>query len=76
MGFIVGPILAALFITILDIYSIEFRSQLELIEGFVIESQVGKIMTPAVDQTQDGKNEVRAKEAVTDVLNKVHSEIK
>jgi predicted PurR-regulated permease PerM len=53
MGFIVGPILAALFITILDIYSIEFRSQLELIEGFVAESQAGKIMTPAEEQAQE-----------------------
>lgn len=30
MGFIIGPIIAALFLTILDVYSIEFRSQLDL----------------------------------------------
>ena len=30
MGFIVGPIIAALFVSILDVYSIEFKSQLDL----------------------------------------------
>jgi len=30
MGFIIGPIIAALFLTVLDIYSIEFKSQLDL----------------------------------------------
>lgn len=29
LGFIVGPVIAALFISVLDIYSIEFRQQLE-----------------------------------------------
>ena len=33
MGFIVGPIIAALFISILDVYSIEFKSQLDLAQG-------------------------------------------
>lgn len=30
MGFIVGPVIAVLFLTILDIYSVEFKSHLEL----------------------------------------------
>lgn len=30
MGFIIGPIIAALFVTVLDIYSIEFKTQLDL----------------------------------------------
>lgn len=30
MGFIIGPIIAALFLTVLDIYSIEFKPQLDL----------------------------------------------
>ncbi len=33
MGFIVGPIIAALFISILDVYGIEFKSQLDLAQG-------------------------------------------
>jgi predicted PurR-regulated permease PerM len=33
MGFIVGPIVAALFVSILDVYSIEFKSQLDLAQG-------------------------------------------
>jgi predicted PurR-regulated permease PerM len=53
MGFIVGPILAALFITILDIYSIEFRSQLEIIDGFVHEQRLEKIVAPAEKQAQE-----------------------
>ncbi len=52
MGFIVGPIIAAFFITILDIYSIEFRSQLEIIEGAAGGPRVGKMVTLAGDQTQ------------------------
>ena len=30
MGFIVGPVIAAFFVAIIDIYTVEFRSQLEL----------------------------------------------
>jgi predicted PurR-regulated permease PerM len=33
MGFIVGPIIAALFVSILDVYSIEFKSHLDLAQG-------------------------------------------
>ncbi len=61
MGFIAGPLLAALFVTILDIYSIEFRAQLEMIDGFVAESAAGKIMAPAEGQAAEGKNEVPEK---------------
>jgi predicted PurR-regulated permease PerM len=37
MGFIVGPIVAALFVSILDVYSIEFKSQLDLAQGIYIK---------------------------------------
>lgn len=33
MGFVLGPVLAALFLTILDIYAIEFKSHLELAQA-------------------------------------------
>jgi predicted PurR-regulated permease PerM len=58
MGFIVGPILAALFITVLDIYSIEFRSQLELIDGAVAAQHAERIMTPAEQQAQESLKKV------------------
>jgi len=35
MGFIVGPIIAALFVSILDVYSIEFKSHLDLAQGII-----------------------------------------
>jgi len=35
MGFIVGPIIAALFVSILDVYGIEFKSQLDLAQGII-----------------------------------------
>jgi predicted PurR-regulated permease PerM len=37
MGFIVGPIIAALFVSILDVYSIEFKSHLDLAQGIYIK---------------------------------------
>lgn len=40
MGFIVGPVLAALFLTVLDIYAVEFKSHLEI-------AQAGTIRFPA-----------------------------
>ncbi|HPD60771.1 MAG TPA: AI-2E family transporter, partial [Thermodesulfobacteriota bacterium] len=33
MGFIIGPIIAALFVSILDVYGIEFKSHLDLTQG-------------------------------------------
>lgn len=33
MGFILGPVLAALFLTVLDIYAVEFKSHLELAQA-------------------------------------------
>jgi predicted PurR-regulated permease PerM len=38
MGFIVGPIIAALFVSILDVYSIEFKSHLDLAQGIDIKN--------------------------------------
>ena len=37
MGFIVGPIIAALFVSILDVYCIEFKSHLDLAQGINIK---------------------------------------
>jgi predicted PurR-regulated permease PerM len=54
MGFIVGPVIAVLFLTILDIYSVEFKSHLELsreigaIEGL---AKVAPFMGPPAQQT-------------------------
>ena len=39
MGFIVGPIIAALFVSILDVYSIEFKSHLDLAQGIKKNNQ-------------------------------------
>ena len=33
MGFIIGPVIAVFFMTLLDIYSIEFKSTLDLAQG-------------------------------------------
>ena len=33
MGFIIGPVIAVFFLTILDIYSIEFKSTLDISQG-------------------------------------------
>ena len=40
MGFIIGPVIAALFLTMLDIYGEEFKSHLELVQTSVSEKQV------------------------------------
>ncbi|MFQ5864204.1 MAG: AI-2E family transporter [bacterium] len=34
MGFIIGPVIAVLFLTILDIYSVEFKQELDLAQNF------------------------------------------
>jgi len=45
MGFLVGPVIAVLFLTILDIYSIEFKSHLELTRGGRVEG-TGPVIIP------------------------------
>ncbi len=42
MGFIVGPVIAALFLTMLDIYGEEFKSHLELAQTLTSEKQSPK----------------------------------
>lgn len=76
MGFIVGPILAALFVTILDIYSIEFRSQLEMIEGAAAGQQAEKIVVPADEHAPDGKDEESRKDTAVALLENIRSEAK
>jgi predicted PurR-regulated permease PerM len=43
MGFIIGPIIAALFLTILDVYSIEFRSQLDSARNLAAKSEATEV---------------------------------
>ncbi len=39
MGFIIGPIIAALFITVLDIYGSEFKTQLDLAQSITSQTE-------------------------------------
>ncbi|MGH7600168.1 MAG: AI-2E family transporter [bacterium] len=48
MGFIIGPIIAALFLTILDVYSIEFRDQLDSARNVAVATEA-KIVSPPVE---------------------------
>lgn len=43
MGFIIGPIIAALFLTILDVYSIEFRSQLDSARNLAVKTEATEV---------------------------------
>lgn len=43
MGFIVGPIITALFLSILDVYSIEFKPQLDLAHGIGAQADQGQV---------------------------------
>jgi predicted PurR-regulated permease PerM len=51
MGFIVGPIIAALFLTILDIYGIEFKSQLDHAQNLMVGSRA-KVISPPSEYRQ------------------------
>ena len=43
MGFIIGPIIAALFLTILDVYGIEFRSQLDAARNMPVKADAPRV---------------------------------
>ncbi len=43
MGFIIGPIIAALFLTILDVYSIEFRAQLDSSRNLAVKTEATEV---------------------------------
>jgi predicted PurR-regulated permease PerM len=43
MGFIIGPIIAALFLTILDVYGIEFRSQLDSARNLALKTEAAGV---------------------------------
>jgi len=47
MGFIIGPIIAALFVTVLDIYSIEFKTQLDLSHSMNAPAMTTEVEKPA-----------------------------
>jgi predicted PurR-regulated permease PerM len=46
IGFIVGPVIAALFLTILDIYSLEFKSHLDLAGSNALNNSTTRQATP------------------------------
>jgi predicted PurR-regulated permease PerM len=50
MGFIIGPIIAALFLTILDVYGIEFRSQLDLEKN--MQAHMEATVSPAAEMRE------------------------
>ena len=50
MGFLLGPVIAVLFLTILDIYSIEFKSQLDLAQDLAQEDQEEELSEPSEGQ--------------------------
>lgn len=43
MGFIIGPIIAALFLTILDVYSIEFRAHLDSARNIAVKTEATEV---------------------------------
>jgi predicted PurR-regulated permease PerM len=43
MGFIIGPIIAALFLTILDVYAIEFRLQLDSARNLAVKTEATEV---------------------------------
>jgi len=57
MGFIVGPVIAALFLAILDIYSMEFKSQLDLAQSSLLhpKSPEGPALAESPPQTAQRK---------------------
>jgi predicted PurR-regulated permease PerM len=56
MGFIIGPIIAALFLTILDVYSIEFRSQLDWAQNMAAATQAKVVSPPAEASEMPGSH--------------------
>ena len=56
MGFIIGPIIAALFISILDVYSIEFKQQLDVAQSLKTDEDL-KIAVDELTKAEAAKNE-------------------
>jgi len=50
MGFIIGPVIAALFISVLDIYSTEFESQLKLLEKQAAQENPAPITSDQISE--------------------------
>lgn len=57
MGFIIGPIIAALFLSILDVYSIEFKQQLDIAQSLKTEKNL-KIVTDELTTSSAAKSDV------------------
>ncbi len=47
MGFVLGPVLAALFLTILDIYAVEFKTHLELAQAGTASAPIAQDVAPS-----------------------------
>ena len=56
MGFIIGPIIAALFISILDVYSIEFKPQLDVAQSLKTDEDL-KVAADELTKAEAAKNE-------------------
>ncbi|MCI0695392.1 AI-2E family transporter [candidate division KSB1 bacterium] len=56
MGFIIGPIIAALFLTILDVYGIEFRSQLDSARNLAVATEAKAVSPPAEAREMQGSH--------------------
>ena len=56
MGFIIGPIIAALFISILDVYSIEFKPQLDVAQSLKTDEDL-KVAADELAKAEAAKNE-------------------
>lgn len=52
MGFIVGPVVAAFFLTILDIYGTEFKTHLDLAQNNISRDEGTNTPTPAENSSQ------------------------
>lgn len=62
MGFIVGPVIAVLFLTVLNIYSIEFKAQLDAASSTLLVEQVADMDTPKAKKRRFRKRESVATE--------------
>jgi predicted PurR-regulated permease PerM len=50
MGFILGPVIAALFLTILDIYGVEFKSQLDFAQNQLMAKLAKPVTQPSKER--------------------------
>ncbi len=56
MGFIIGPVIAALFLTVLDIYAVEFKSHLELAQAGTTSAAFAQNVEPSLSAPEEMKS--------------------